>query len=315
MLKPSAVAAVVTVACLALGCPQSPPQDARDAQESVAPATVIMLEAGQDPLAVRDYDVPAGLSLGGSFMVIEFRILQDGEKLPAPRDRAMRIVLDGVRTTAEANGTGIEIATEPLPPAQSEPNRTESVQAAAAETILSRPLHRVVGPQGSAAAAVVPDGRALDDAGVLPLAGVVDALFRPVPFPSEPIGLGALWESHRELVVAGVRLTETARYRITQLARDQMRLSFHLRQTAAPQTVARDSGDSIAVKSHQVEIEGAAVIDLRLPMPMDVDAGLSATTVSTSPTPDSKARVERQTAELRLFVHTPEAGWVDPSPE
>ncbi len=273
----------------------------------IRPATVVMLEPGQEPLAQRRYAIQPGLALGGTLMVVELRISQGGEKQPAPIDPALKLPIEAARTSAEADATAIEINFEAVPEPGDETGRTDWVQASAARLVVQDPLRFRVDAQGVEPTPRPTTSARTTDAAQIAVAGILEGLLRPVPYPEAPIGLGALWEVHREVEVGGVRLTELARYRITQLADTQMRLSLYLRQTAAPQTIQSESGETVEVISHQVEIDGAAIVDLELPLPIDVDAGLGSTTASVSgASGDGQQIVERQTAEIRLFVHTPE---------
>ena len=297
-----AVAALV----LALACDGLEREEATHvASPTLAPEVVTLLEPGQEPRSALRYAIPADLEVEGSFLVQGLRVVRDGELEPAPRESSLQLELRAGPAQRSIGATELELEVVGKAVGEEAERRVDRLQAETERALETAPVRLGFDARGITLA----PGRAWPDARLanpflLALLGSVQGLLRPIPLPEAPIGLGAFWEVHRVRRIGGVEVTEVARYRITQLAVDQMRVTLYLRQTASPQSATTAAGRQVELRSFYVEIDGGAVLDLTTPLPLDIDAGLNAA-IAIQPGAGGVAAVEQQNAMLRVFVPVP----------
>lgn len=84
-----------------------------------------------------------------------------------------------------------------------------------------------------------------------------------VPFPAEPVGLGARWETRKGMLLYGFKVKQVNTYTLTGRVGDQLKLRVMTQQTALPQTVSfPKDGFTIAVQSFSSSSTGEIVINL-----------------------------------------------------
>lgn len=107
-----------------------------------------------------------------------------------------------------------------------------------------------------------------------------------VQLPEEKVGLGARWESRRQIKAYGFDLQQVDTYTLVDRAGDEIMLNVTVQQFAKPQTIEfPEEGIEISVESMSTHAEGQIILDLDA---LESDASVSGT------------------AEDRLIVKTPE---------
>lgn len=84
-----------------------------------------------------------------------------------------------------------------------------------------------------------------------------------VVLPAEPVGLGARWESRKELVLYGFKIQQVDSYTLVEKVGDEIKLNVTVTQNALPQTVDfPDDGVSISVESMTANASGEIILNL-----------------------------------------------------
>ena len=124
-----------------------------------------------------------------------------------------------------------------------------------------------------------------------------------VILPAEPVGVGARWEARKDIVLYGFELTQVDTYTLTEKLGDQLKLDVQIQQTALPQTVTLDEeGVAFTVESFKMNASGEVVANLNSLESNAVASGESAG-VLTVKTVDGSDRVEIDNAfQVRMTV-------------
>ena len=84
-----------------------------------------------------------------------------------------------------------------------------------------------------------------------------------VLLPEEPVGLGARWQTTRELQVFGFTVTQVDTYQLIDRAGDELMLNLVVEQVGLPQRVEfPEDGIEIAVESMSAKARGQIILDL-----------------------------------------------------
>lgn len=87
-----------------------------------------------------------------------------------------------------------------------------------------------------------------------------------VPFPLEPVGVGARWEVRRRVSVWSARLEQVVTYTLVERSIDQVRLGVAFEQTSAPQTSSINPEVDIRLTKYQSV--GSGEVRVRLGSPL-----------------------------------------------
>ncbi len=84
-----------------------------------------------------------------------------------------------------------------------------------------------------------------------------------VVLPAEPVGLGARWESGKEILLYGFEIQQTDTYTLVEKVGDEIKLNVAVTQNALPQTIDfPDEGVSISVESMTANASGEIILNL-----------------------------------------------------
>jgi len=84
-----------------------------------------------------------------------------------------------------------------------------------------------------------------------------------VVLPAEPVGLGARWESRKDIILYGFNIEQVDTYTLVDRVGDEIKLNINVTQNALPQTVEYPSeGVSISVESMRANAAGEIILNL-----------------------------------------------------
>ena len=87
--------------------------------------------------------------------------------------------------------------------------------------------------------------------------------FARVMLPAEPIGIGAQWETKKEITMFGFRLEQVDRFTLTEKVGDEIKLSVDIVQNAPKQTLTfEEEGVELALQSLSMSAQGEVVLNL-----------------------------------------------------
>ena len=87
--------------------------------------------------------------------------------------------------------------------------------------------------------------------------------FSRVMLPAEPVGIGAKWETTKELKMFGFQMTQVDRYTLTDKIGDEVRLDVDIVQTAPKQTLTfQEEGVEYALESLSMSAQGSVILNL-----------------------------------------------------
>ena len=87
--------------------------------------------------------------------------------------------------------------------------------------------------------------------------------FARVMLPAEPIGIGAQWETKKEITMFGFKLEQVDRYTLTEKVGDEIKLSVDIVQNAPKQTLTfEEEGVELALQSLSMSAQGEIVLNL-----------------------------------------------------
>jgi hypothetical protein len=124
-----------------------------------------------------------------------------------------------------------------------------------------------------------------------------------VILPAEAIGLGARWETHKELIVYGFEVSQVDTYTLVEKVGDELKLNVQVQQTALPQTVTfEEEGIELTVESFKMNAAGELIANLNA---LEANAAASGESVGVLniKTVDGSERVEIDRAvQIRMTV-------------
>ncbi|KPK15512.1 MAG: hypothetical protein AMJ62_08865 [Myxococcales bacterium SG8_38] len=264
MVKRALVLALVAACSLVVlqGCKSDTAKDAKF--EPVA-----LLEAGQEPRELLRYKLTDGTITTST----------------------MEVTTSSMATTTSA---GAEIARRPglrvvvtSGPAVNLPNGNTryDVQIVNAEAIMPAGVDPQVKNDLDRSAALLKKVRGwieVDDRGIVQAADLSQATkdanlparmlisivnartsFSRVMLPAEPVGIGAKWETTKDLMMFGFKIKQVDRYTLTDKIGDELRLDVDIVQTAPKQTLTlEEDGVEYALESLSMSAQGTVVLNL-----------------------------------------------------
>jgi hypothetical protein len=119
--------------------------------------------------------------------------------------------------------------------------------------------------------------------------------------PAEPVGLGARWESRKELTLYGFKVQQVDSYTLVERVGDEIKLSVVVTQSALPQTVDfPDEEISISVEQMRANANGEIILNLNA-LESDAAASGEATDKLSVTGPEGSKKVELNEAfEIRM---------------
>ena len=87
--------------------------------------------------------------------------------------------------------------------------------------------------------------------------------FSRVMLPAEPVGIGARWETSKELTMFGFKMQQVDRYTLTEKVGDEVKLDVDIVQSAPDQTlVFKEEGVEYSLSSLSMSAQGTVILNL-----------------------------------------------------
>jgi hypothetical protein len=256
---------ILACALLALsGCKKSNTAADADSQQSVG---VLLLDKGQRPRAALRYNIPVGTTTTST---TTFRVAT----LATSSENAALSVLPGLRLDivsgpAAPTDRGVRFNVDVV---KSEAVVPEGFDAEMAELLRNgAALVDEVGGwvevdnRGHMLAGEFNEQTKRSDVPVRLLRMIVNTreTLTRVLLPEEPVGLGARWESRREIKAYGFQVQQVNTYTLVDRAGDEVMLNVTVQQLALPQSVEfPEEGIEISVESMTAQADGQIILDL-----------------------------------------------------
>ena len=101
--------------------------------------------------------------------------------------------------------------------------------------------------------------------------GNIRSAIATIPLPTEPVGVGAVWEVRRPLRIWSARVTQVTRYELVDRDGDLFRVAISVHQQAAPQIADLNPKLEMHVRGYELHARGQALADLRLPLALEAE--------------------------------------------
>ena len=226
-----------------------------------------LLDTGQRPRAALRYNIPAGTTTSST---TTFRVAT----LATSGDTAALSVLPGLRLDivsgpAELTDRGVKFAvdvvkSEALIPADFDAEMAELLRNGA--SIVDQVGGWVeVDNRGRMLAGELNERTKRSDVPVRLLRMIVNTreTLTRVLLPEEKVGLGARWESRRQIKAYGFDIQQVNTYTLVDRAGDEIMLNVTVQQLALPQSVEfPEEGIEISVESMTAQADGQIILDL-----------------------------------------------------
>jgi hypothetical protein len=87
--------------------------------------------------------------------------------------------------------------------------------------------------------------------------------FSRVMLPAEPVGIGARWETAKQLTMFGFEMQQVDRYTLTDRVGDEVKLDVEIIQTAPEQTLTfEEEGVEYSLKSLSMSAQGTVILNM-----------------------------------------------------
>jgi hypothetical protein len=258
---------VTLFACAVVFTASCKGEKSQTAADAKAADPVFLLESGEEPRAQLRYQIAASTKTES---IMDFGFAS----LTTTRDAATLDVLPGVRLLFVA-GPSVKTAGG---------NRWDE-HVVESRAIITEDMPRRVARDLQAGAAVLKDvGGSIerDDRGIVLATDLNERAKRPdvpagllvmlvnarttladVPLPAEPVGLGARWETRKQLNLYGFKVSQVNTFTLVGRVGDELKLKVTTQQTALPQTVSfPEDGLTIAVESYSSTGAGEIINNL-----------------------------------------------------
>ena len=235
---------------------------------------VTLLEPGAEPRRAYRFRLGAG-SEDRTTLLTEERTEREFGGMPAVSTGSRREQVFSVRVD-EVDAEGAARLTWRVEPVRAEPLPGTSPELLAMET-KARDLDVVL----DLTSRLLPTGDAVDVAlGLRPgpdrdraeQAGVDEYVHElAVELPSEPIGVGARWETTRSSRHLGMRFHGVVTHELLAVEGDRLRLRFQMAQVTADEKIGLSMGPGVetAIDSFQASGRGEVTVDLSRPLPVE----------------------------------------------
>jgi hypothetical protein len=216
--------------------------DAQTAAPPAPPSQLVVVARGSEPGRVLAYTFKAGQNKKFRIgMNATMSVLVNGQAMPAAPPQAYE--LTGTSSTKELRPDGSALretvfgSIRPTMPGAPPEVLAQFQQQASmfqglrmVETMT--PQGKVTDVELDAAAMMNPQAQQL-------LQSVKDGMSNTLlPLPSEPVGVGAIWEDRRALDTSGIKLTQIGTFKLVSLEGSRALIEVTVRQTAQPSVVS-----------------------------------------------------------------------------
>ncbi|MFC9554198.1 hypothetical protein ACFTWF_25535 [Rhodococcus sp. NPDC056960] len=271
------LAATLSLVALTAGCGgDGDSSDADTAGSTSTPAevtvpisatTVDLVQPGDDPREVIQRRPPEGVTQQVQ-LTTGAQVFQQIDDQPAQDFSSPEITLPLTAVVAQATGDTKGGTTVDL--TLGDVTSPEQRLGSALEASAGSGAGFTVAPSGAITALRLrPDADAQDIARSAIEQAFYQAVYRTVPFPAEPVGVGAQW-TIRQQVMSGIALDQTTVATLT--ARDGNRLTVDYTIDQRPKSPVWDlpgEAGTLNVDQYVMQGSGTMTVDLGLPLPVD----------------------------------------------
>lgn len=267
-----AVAACVALALIVVGCKKKkttpPPPE----------LSVKLVDAGQEPRQLLQYAIPADTALKSLLTVRDLEA--DADESEDADDAfgalpGLKLLLHAGPTVLLPNGTRyvlrISKAESILPEGISSRQMDEAQQGVRALRGMRGRFD--LNRQGIVVDSDVPwaQGQERIHPRVAITIGNVRSAVATIPLPTEPVGIGAVWEVRRSLRIWSARVTQVTRYELRDHEGDRFRVAISVQQTAEPQIADLNPKLEMHVRGYELRASGHALADLGVPLALEAE--------------------------------------------
>lgn len=98
------------------------------------------------------------------------------------------------------------------------------------------------------------------------------AVYRMAPFPEEEIGVGAVWESHQQVMSAGITIDQVGTTRLVERDGDRVTVEVRVEQTPQGASWVLPNGQGeLDIEQYTMAGEGTITVDSSQPLPVEGD--------------------------------------------
>jgi hypothetical protein len=250
------------------------PQSAA-APRSGAPTRVALESAGAEPRAVARLSLQVGQSQTIDLVSrIELESRTNGQVAPESKVPSTLLVLEAQVAATLPDGaftvTTVVRDARAQPEADVKPESTAALDDAL-KALVGQTRARRIDAQGASTESAL-DGTPRPAAQVSQLVSNLESAVDhfSVPFPTEAIGLGAVWTVTEDLTVSGVSVVQSARYEVVSRegARITLKLATEIRAGEQPMAVPGLPGGQVKLKSMSSTGQGQVEVDLSRVFPV-----------------------------------------------
>jgi len=128
-----------------------------------------------------------------------------------------------------------------------------------------------MGPDGSVSALRLAPGSAVPNVGRSALEqAFYQAVYRMVAFPEEPIGVGAVWETHQQVLSAGITIDQVGTATLVSREGGRVVVDVRVEQIPDQSTWELPNGQGqLAIESYTMAGEGTLTVDPTKPLPVE----------------------------------------------
>jgi hypothetical protein len=266
---------------------------------------VLLLDAGAEPRAPLRYKIAEGTTTKSNmdFTIATLATTNDAAALSIVPGVRLHIVSGPAMLTEKGMKFEVNIAkAEAAVPQGLDPELADELRQSAA--ILDDVGGTVeMNDRGVALSAELNDKAKSPDLPVRLLMMIVNArsTLSRVVLPAEPVGLGARWESRKELTLYGFKVQQVDSYTLIERVGDEIKLNVVVTQNALPQTVDFPEDEvSISVEQMVANATGEIILNLNA---LESDAAASGQAIDTLSVtgPDGSKKIELNEAfEIRM---------------
>jgi hypothetical protein len=266
MTKKTIVRSLILLSALLAwtGCKKD---DSATTAAAAAADPVLLLEAGAEPHAPLRYKIADGTVTKSNmdFTMATLATTDDGAALSVVPGVRLHIVSGPAMATDKGVKFEVNIAkAEAAIPQGVDPAVAEELRQSAA--ILDNVGGTVeMNDRGIALATELNDAAKSPDIPLRLLVMIINArtTLSRVALPAEPVGLGARWESRKEIELYGFKVQQVDAYTLVERVGDEIKLNISVTQNALPQTVEfPDEGLAIAVEQMSANASGEITLNL-----------------------------------------------------
>lgn len=302
-MKKQTIARVLILASAMLSLSSCKKDSATAADAGKEP--VLLLDTGAEPRAPLRYKIAEGTTTKSNmdFTIATLATTNDAAALSIVPGVRLHIVSGPAMLTEKGVKFEVNIAkAEAAVPQGLDPDLAAELRQSAA--ILDEVGGTVeMNDRGVALSAELNDKAKSPDLPVRLLMMIVNArsTLSRVVLPAEPVGLGARWESRKELTLYGFKVQQVDSYTLIERVGDEIKLNVVVTQNALPQTVDfPDDEVSISVEQMVANARGEIILNLNA-LESDAAASGEATDKLTVSGPEGSKNVELNEAfEIRM---------------